>query len=174
MLLAIAVPRFRSQAQQDAAARDLLRNGGWELATGKQGRATLTTFGPAGAPTVTRPQGGVYRIRIVDAGTAASSVRLLHPLSGSPFTKGERLVLRFWGRSVDGGMVRVGLQRKGVVDLKLASEAFRLGPTWSRYALPLTAERSEPLTKWQAAAFLGYGRGTVDLGDVTLERIGGQ
>ena len=89
---------------------------------------------------------------------------------GTPFKSGEKLQLRFWGRSEQGSQVTIILQRNVPGFPDCFKQTLTLTPQWKRYQYDVT---TMAMAQWESmiAVHAGFQAGSLELAGVELVRV---
>ncbi|MBB6053368.1 hypothetical protein [Armatimonas rosea] len=89
---------------------------------------------------------------------------------GTPFKAGEKLQLRFWGRSEQGSQVTIILQRNVPGFPDCFKQTLTLTPQWKSYQYDVT---TTAMAQWESmiAVHAGFQAGSLELAGVELVRV---
>lgn len=89
---------------------------------------------------------------------------------GTPFKAGEKLKLRFWGRSEQGSQVTIILQRNVPGFPDCFKQTLALTPQWKSYQYDVT---TTAMAQWESmiAVHAGFQAGSLELAGVELVRV---
>ena len=106
------------------------------------------------------------RVTVSQMGEQPWNIGLSQPL-GAGFKAGEKLQLRFWGRSAEGAQIAVMIQRNVPGFPHCFNETIPLGADWKEFRFDVT---TTTMAKWESmiAVHSGFKVGAVELAGVEL------